>query len=84
MTLTQDASKGGVPEQRLLKKTLVKGRGGGTIYIYIYICMVVSFLHITCACLYRYILYGLSVKVSICMLCLLRMKVTSTLYPEDA
>ena len=33
MTLTQDASKGGVPEQRLLKKTLVNG-GGGTIYIY--------------------------------------------------
>ena len=37
MTLTQDASKGGVPEQRLLKKTLVNGGGGGTIYIYIYI-----------------------------------------------
>ena len=36
MTLTQDASKGGVPEQRLLKKTLVN-EGGGTIYTYIYI-----------------------------------------------
>ena len=35
VTLTQDASKGGVPEQRLLKKTLVNG--GRTIYIYIYI-----------------------------------------------
>ena len=35
MTLTQDASKGGVPEQRLLKKTLVNG-GGGVPYIYIY------------------------------------------------
>ena len=35
MTLTQDASKRGVPEQRLLKKTLVNG--GGTIHIYIYI-----------------------------------------------
>ena len=32
MTLTQDASKGGVPEQRLLKKTLVNG---GVPYIYI-------------------------------------------------
>ena len=36
MTLTQDASKGGVPEQRLLKKTLVNG-GGYHIYIYIYV-----------------------------------------------
>ena len=34
MTLTQDASKGGVPEQRLLKKTLVNGGGP-----YIHICM---------------------------------------------
>ena len=35
MTLTQDASKGCVPEQRLLKKTLVNE--GGVPYIYIYI-----------------------------------------------
>ena len=33
VTLTQDASKGGVPEQRLLKKTLVNG-GGYHRYIY--------------------------------------------------
>ena len=43
MTLTQDASKGGVPEQRLLKKTLVNGGGyhmGGGDHIYIYIYFV--------------------------------------------
>ena len=37
VTLAQDASKGGVPEQRLLKKTLVNGGVGGTTYVYIYI-----------------------------------------------
>ena len=37
VTLAQDASKGGVPQQRLLKKTLVNGGGVPYVYIYIYI-----------------------------------------------
>ena len=39
MTLTQDASKGDVPEQRLLKKTLVNGGRVPYIYIYVYAYM---------------------------------------------